>query len=68
MSVEGGGGGGINVVVVEVCTVGGGDEKCTIGVWLVEKDLKDEWELLIYQYELVEMYWMKDVERWSEVM
>jgi len=31
MSVEGGGGGGINVVVVEVCIVGGGDGICTIG-------------------------------------
>jgi len=25
-------------------------------VWLIEKDLKEEYELLIYQYELVEKY------------
>jgi len=37
-------------------------------VWLVEKDIKEKCELLIYQYELVEKYWMEDVELWSEVM
>ena len=37
-------------------------------VWLVKKDRKEEWELLIYQYELVGKYWMEDAEWWSEVM
>ena len=54
------------MVVVEVCTVGGGDGICTIGG--VVGSLKDEWELLIYQYELVEKYWMKDIVWWSEVI